>query len=192
MIQINLCSHQFKKNGMPEISPKKPIVYKRGMKKINCIVDIPLKYISGFHPSEKEVLLLENLGLKTIEDLFSVDIEKLSKIIEIKSLRNSIISAYKKIRDREFIYEESLKKGQRSLFNYLKDLLQVKHLNFEEKAIIAGLAVFSPILKVTRRSLIEFKNNLPFLEGRDFHSIKKKAVVKNQIRYQRKLKLRRA
>jgi hypothetical protein len=173
--------------GRTSIPITKDLVYKRNMKTISCKIDISIKFIAGVPKGTKELEYLESLGIKTVEDLFLTHIEKIESI-DNKSFRNRILAIHQKVTSRKYLYEESFIKGKKSIFNYLKELLQIKHLNHEEKAIIAGLAIFSPILKVTRRSILTFKAQLPFIEGVDFHSLKKKDIAKTEIRKQKKMR----
>ena len=187
MITIFLCLTELKKSNGTLTPISKDLVYKKNMKAINCKIEIPIKFIAGCPKGTKEIEYLESLEIFTVEDLFKADIETI-KAIENKSFRNRVMAMHQKVTSRKYLNEESIEKGKKSIFNYLKELLQIKHLNKDDKAIIAGLAVFNPILKVTRHSLLAFKDQLDFIEGEDFYSIVKKKIVKNEIRMQRKLR----
>ncbi len=186
MVEVLLFLHRTQRNGLPQISEKKPLEYTRGMKKINCKIDIAVRYLAGISWSQKRIEELESIGIKTIEDFISAPVQKFDCFHQ--KFKNQLLAVHEKLLSKKIVAEESFKKGKRGILSYLKALIEIRHLNTEEKAVLAGLAVFAPLLKVTRQSLVGFKSQLPFFkEGDDFQSKIKKKVFKIEIRKQRKI-----
>jgi hypothetical protein len=181
MITVFLLPHLSHKIGNSDLLPQKPLEYSRGVKRINCIVDVPISLVKGVPTCKKKLNTLSAAGIETIEDLFKAT-EQTLLVLKEESFYPNILTAWENVQKHVFIYKENMKIPKHLYLNR-------KYKTKEEKLIVLGISIFDPIFKskkIARNTLIE---KLPLQKVNDADKKKRSRVIRIQRQKNRKLGL---
>lgn len=137
-------------SGKHDPSAQKFLEYSRDVKKINCIVNVPVSYAKGIPTCKKKLEILARAGIRTIEDLFEAT-EKTLSALKDESFFYAIQTACENVQKHTFIRKESMLVPRHLCLNR-----KLKHK--EDHLIQLGISIFDPIFKnkkIARNALLE-------------------------------------